>query len=107
MTEVEKTQANIDQALRMAVFAVDGFVLDHRDQLAACTAAAQTNLTVRAALAYLLGRGLVHLASAEQWDQFLPIDVPEPFLTDLTNALHEAMAQQVRINASVNPRLYR
>ena len=83
-------QADVDTLTAWAVFAIDRWVIDHRDELLAeVTAADRTALLLRAAFGYLVGYDLVRVTdSPPEW---LSATIPPGLLPDV-----EAAKQRLR-----------
>lgn len=71
-----KHERDIARALRVALFAVDDFVIGERSNMDCLTYAARTRLTVEAALAYLIGNDLIAVKPDKEWPELLPMRVP-------------------------------
>lgn len=77
MTEEEEAQlAMCDRLSRLATFAVDVFVLDHRDVWPLLTQASQTRLIVQAALGFLIGEGLIEEKPQPEEGNYVHMRVP-------------------------------
>lgn len=100
MVDVDQTRKDIEEATRMASTSVGMFASRHRAELALCTQASQDRLVTQAALAFLFGHGLIVAAPAEAWERWLPVDAPEPFATELHEALGDAVEQRRRLDVA-------
>lgn len=75
-TPLDEQRRDIQRALRVALFAVDDFVIGETPNMDYLTNAVRTRLTVEAALAYLIGTGLITVLPDEEWPELLPMRVP-------------------------------
>lgn len=103
--EVASIRGAIDVATRNASFAVSNTVIDdHRVELGRLPQAIRDRVLLRAALTFLLARGLVTPTPALTAAGWVPLDIPEPFHGDVVAAIREAVAAQERIEAALPQR---
>ena len=98
MTE-QISRDEIDRVTRAAMFSVDTFVMDNWDELAGCTSASRSRLTVKAAIAYLASTGLITIAPNE--DRMIPLDLAEPHASNLLSDLYDAVREKHRIDGAL------
>lgn len=88
----DQQRYDVQRALGACLFAVDDFMSDEKPNLSRLPNAARTRLTVEAALAYLVGHGLITVKPDEQWPLLLPMRVPSELMPDVVG---EARARGV------------
>ncbi len=82
MTEQQQI-ADRDRAARAATFAVDQALIDNYAELRSVPSVVVARVTVEAALGYLIGHGLITVAPAEEWPEWLQLDTPEHLRPDV------------------------
>jgi hypothetical protein len=80
---IEQQRADVFRALHVSIFAVDNFVMEERSNLDFLSNAARTRLIVEAALAYLVGHGLIAVMPDGEWPDFVPMRVPPELKPDV------------------------
>lgn len=101
MIDPATTREAINRATRAATLATTGFIGEQRLQLQACTPATRDALLVRFAITYLASNGLISIADAAQFEDWLAVDLEPPFADDMLDALREGVDSQARINAAL------
>lgn len=81
-----------DRAYRAARFAADQYAMDR--QVRALPGADQTAAAVTAALGYLIGHGLITVKPADEWPEWLDLDVPEHLAPDVDGMVERYAAMQ-------------
>lgn len=101
MVDADQVREDVGKAARAAGMAMGLFAGDHHAELAACVPADRDRVLIQGTLAYLFALGLITAGPAEQWKQWLPTDIPEPFGADLRERLAEGVERRRRLDAAV------
>jgi flavoprotein len=87
LSEEQQQREDVRQLLRDAIFSVDAWVGDHYDELLLeVTPADRTSLVVEAALASLVGNGVIRKAPDAEIPVWLPIDIQDHLMPDIEAA---------------------
>lgn len=92
----EDKRAAIDRAALAGTFPVTSLAMNLGDTV---TPAARDSLIVRAAISHLVALDLITVADPEDFERFLPVEVPAPFDDDLRAKITEAQTEKRRILA--------
>jgi hypothetical protein len=87
LSEEQQQREDVKELLRDALLSVDAWVVDHRDELLGeVTSADRTSLVVEAALASLVGNGLIRRAPEDEIPVWLPIAIQDYLMPDIEAA---------------------
>lgn len=87
LSEDQQQREDVKELLRDAIFSVDAWVGDHYDELLGeVTPADRISLVVEAALASLVGNGLIRRAPVDEIPVWLAVDIPRHLLPDIEAA---------------------
>ncbi len=86
--DIRQVRADVARCMDVAGPASDFFASIHRVVLDMCPAAERERLLVEVAVTHLISLGLVAVVDGEQWEGPLPLDVVEPFFSEIRNRIN-------------------
>jgi hypothetical protein len=97
----EEQQAQRDQLVRAAGFAVDAVLAD-TPTYRVLPPAQQTTVTLEAAFGYLLAHRLITVLPDDQWPAWLSLDIPEHLVPDIAGRVKRRAEVEQRIRAAAS-----
>lgn len=78
--------ADRDRLTHLALLATDNVIIDNASAIAALPGAYRSRITVEAAIGYLISAGLIQITPADQWPEYVSLELADYLKPDVAGA---------------------